>query len=748
MDLNNNKHDDLYILTQLQEKGISFLEESFKNLEDSKEKDDIFYCVLNRFNMMYLENDDELFPNNYVSYINNIISNGGYLWDKVCELLDDDEIKEFMDIFNEYIKDHSFTNQLKIYKGLYNNKVISLLITNEDFYNSSILSRENFINLLMKFDDYSSSDKIAKLINNVVVFLKPIFNNEYSRYLFIELIEDILNENIGRGNNIYDNNMSPLVLISIFLIVHKIFYHNITNEKLENIDFSYIISNKCNIRWTGRHINDNKEYNLRTRLFFILLQSFRVGYIPNFDIIDYYREKLYYLNIQYINNAQLSTSVRINNIKKSMEPYEDIFNNYYVNKCIEDLINTISYITIKLDKRDININDDIFDMIITHYNSKVDNICFNDSTLIKLFVRIIATNTYVKNPHIRYKYLTFVKDSIYNDLFNTTNKTFVKRIVEGLITLYIQVSETTSIVYKSDILIFLINLTNVLDMKNSFENILDNNEDKLKKFILSIMNDYCKSLDIFKEDVKKLMSIEYINRNSVDKIVSYDKLILTYLRTVIKTFDLLTYISQNVRETLLSFELKNVFISLINKSLKDLNYNTYIIKIDKYNASFNVSALITNILKVCVNFDNTFTQELINNVYFQSDIYKTLGESKKIIKKCDMLFSNKLDVIIFFNNIKQVEEDTKVIDDDIDIPFELCDPLLCTLIEEPLFLPETDTVIDKKSIYTHLLRKEEHPFTRSKLTKDILHNYNERPDIIDRIKVFKEKVNEWKKSLK
>jgi len=287
-------------------------------------------------------------------------------------------------------------------------------------------------------------------------------------------------------------------------------------------------------------------------------------------------------------------------------------------------------------------------------------------------------------------------------------------------------------------------------MKNSVENILDNNEDKLKKFILCIIKDYSKSLDIFKEDIKKLTSIQYVSRDTVSKIISYDNLIITYLKNVIRTMDLLTSISQNVRETLLSFELKNVFISLINKSLKDLNYdNTYKIKIEKYNAFFNVSTLVTNILKLCINFDkNIFSKELIDNIYFQSNIYQNLGQSKKIIKKYDSLFSNKLDVIIFFNNIKEVDEDTKVIDDDIDIPFELCDPLLCTLIEEPLFLPETDTVIDKKSIHTHLLRKEEHPFTRTKLTKDILHNYNERPDIIDRINVFKEKVNDWKKSLK
>ena len=63
--------------------------------------------------------------------------------------------------------------------------------------------------------------------------------------------------------------------------------------------------------------------------------------------------------------------------------------------------------------------------------------------------------------------------------------------------------------------------------------------------------------------------------------------------------------------------------------------------------------------------------------------------------------------------------------DNIDIPFELLDPLMHTLIETPYVIPETNTIMEKSVIVRYLKTKEQNPFTRSKLTLHDLDEYNE-----------------------
>ena len=81
---------------------------------------------------------------------------------------------------------------------------------------------------------------------------------------------------------------------------------------------------------------------------------------------------------------------------------------------------------------------------------------------------------------------------------------------------------------------------------------------------------------------------------------------------------------------------------------------------------------------------------------------------------------------------------------EIEVPFEFCDPTLCTLIKEPYILPETNTIVDKNIIIKQLLYKEEHPMTRNKLTVEILEEYNKKSDVISLVNEFKTKLDKWK----
>jgi len=69
-----------------------------------------------------------------------------------------------------------------------------------------------------------------------------------------------------------------------------------------------------------------------------------------------------------------------------------------------------------------------------------------------------------------------------------------------------------------------------------------------------------------------------------------------------------------------------------------------------------------------------------------------------------------------------------------DVPDEFLDPLMFTLMEDPVLLPSGVT-IDRSTIRAHLLGESRDPFNRAPLTMDMVKDDNE----------LKIKIQSWKK---
>lgn len=82
-------------------------------------------------------------------------------------------------------------------------------------------------------------------------------------------------------------------------------------------------------------------------------------------------------------------------------------------------------------------------------------------------------------------------------------------------------------------------------------------------------------------------------------------------------------------------------------------------------------------------------------------------------------------------------------DDDLDYPSEFLDPLTCSVIKEPVKLPEIDDFFDKTSILMQIQHNGVNPYTRKPLDYDTLIKYNENPEISDQLKNFKNRLNDW-----
>jgi hypothetical protein len=122
-----------------------------------------------------------------------------------------------------------------------------------------------------------------------------------------------------------------------------------------------------------------------------------------------------------------------------------------------------------------------------------------------------------------------------------------------------------------------------------------------------------------------------------------------------------------------------------------------------------------------------------------SYIYKMLDKLQKLhlILTRESEEIQKLCVFIDEERAKQKEEE-----DDEDIPEDLLDPIMGSLIKTPVALPNSDTIMEKDVIVRHLMNQEENPFTREPLTMKELEEYNERDDIQSLLSNFKQRLLE------
>ena len=131
-----------------------------------------------------------------------------------------------------------------------------------------------------------------------------------------------------------------------------------------------------------------------------------------------------------------------------------------------------------------------------------------------------------------------------------------------------------------------------------------------------------------------------------------------------------------------------------------------------------------------------FQKAMANEERFLKTEY--LEKMVNILLKNNLILIKEQEAIINFKS--KIEEMRAPIDSDEDIPDELLDPIMGTLIENPVLLPNTETFIDYDVITRHLLTSSDNPFTRDPLSKTELEEYNARPEIQERIGLFKQRL--------
>ncbi|KAG6331103.1 hypothetical protein ID866_7990 [Astraeus odoratus] len=138
---------------------------------------------------------------------------------------------------------------------------------------------------------------------------------------------------------------------------------------------------------------------------------------------------------------------------------------------------------------------------------------------------------------------------------------------------------------------------------------------------------------------------------------------------------------------------------------------------EKY--KFNPRQLLSDILQVYLNLSNQeeFTRAVANDGRsYRPELFdKAIDTARRIPLKTEA----ELDQLYAF--AKRVEETKATIEQEEDlgeVPDEFLDPLMFTLMRDPVTLPSSRVVIDRATIKSHLLSDAKDPFNRAPLTFD------------------------------
>ena len=140
---------------------------------------------------------------------------------------------------------------------------------------------------------------------------------------------------------------------------------------------------------------------------------------------------------------------------------------------------------------------------------------------------------------------------------------------------------------------------------------------------------------------------------------------------------------------------------------------------EKY--SFNPRVLLSTIIDIYLNLRQT---EFIRAIAQESRSYRAehFHKAIRILRKFGLKPDNELaqleKLVEHVEQIRQLERNREL--ELGTVPEEFLDPIVFSIMEDPVILPTSGVTVDRKTIVSHLLSDLTDPFNRQKLTTDML----------------------------
>ncbi|KAF9425201.1 hypothetical protein BGZ94_007753 [Podila epigama] len=389
--------------------------------------------------------------------------------------------------------------------------------------------------------------------------------------------------------------------------------------------------------------------------------------------------------------------------------------------------------------------------------------------LLTFIMVFLVTPGYIKNPHLKAKLVEILffislpyRGERNNDTLGiklNTHPLTLQCLIPAIMSFYVEVENTGRNSQFYDKFNIRYNISQILKFvwTNPIHREMVKAESKKSesfvRFANLLMNDTTYLLD---EGLTKLAEIREIEVEMEDvatwesKTAEYRKEREGLLRTAQRqassyialgneTVNMLSYLTVEIKEPFLTAEIVDRMVTMLDYNLVILvgekMSNLKVKNPEEYR--FQPRVLLSEIIDIYLHLDcPTFIAAVARDdrSYRASIFYKA----------CDILEGRQLkshDEIVKLKQLVQKVEDVRQqgVEDEEElgeVPDEFLDPLLYTLMEDPVLLPTSNISIDRSTIKSHLLSDATDPFNRMPLSIN---------DVIDNVEL-REKIQQWKVS--
>ena len=677
---------------------------------------------------------------------NRIINN----WtDKFNKYLD--EVAGFFIVMYDYDPSHGILDwaydiikfnldKMKIVK---NNKLLS---TNGFLMNSIIILYK------ILFKEYNSGIQnefyYSKFIMKIVGNIDPLFTlsknylpfNKFDR-TNPEIVENILNDEncediIPKEFNIYTKLFFMVeTLISIGL---KNFIHTCDNvSKL--IKSKYLLGNN--------YSNDvellNMSYILQFLNIYLYNKEINKGLLRLCEVSTFLIFSLN--NKKYSQSSFLSNSNDIN-YKKFLDEFyshinfDDNFALSYMPQFIYQNIITISKYIKKYKEA-----------------SLIDNIHCTKAIIYFSLIFSCQQNL-IRNPHFRmeifdimiFLFSMYENHEHTNKIFNLLNEKFIKEsLMVSILRVFVDAERLGTsnqfyekFVVRAKIMILIENINKGYGhlFEENLKEYTEKYPEESKKMVNNLLNDLIYLNDECIENLKVIKNYQDL----LDDKVRYNKMTIDnkrfeerrfnekdkIVRAQIKLFNGSLKFLVCISKILQNFFIKNDFISqlvgYLNYSLNifgsPLNYELKLKNINEYN--FNPHFILGSILSTYSAFYDKF--HFIEGVIKDERSYKfsNFDRAKNLVANNKTITISETDFNNYIKFVDNLRREEKIIKNEEinydDAPQEFLDGLTFLIMTDPVKLPKSQVILDRKTIETHLLSDQTDPFNREPLTKEML----------------------------
>ncbi|KAJ1504297.1 hypothetical protein HMI54_007245 [Coelomomyces lativittatus] len=383
--------------------------------------------------------------------------------------------------------------------------------------------------------------------------------------------------------------------------------------------------------------------------------------------------------------------------------------------------------------------------------------------VLELFLVLLMNPHFLKNPYLKSKiievlfFMTFNTNLMY---LVSSHALSVKYLVTSIMQFYVDVEVTGMSSQFYDKFNIRYNISQILKSVWSFP-VHRNRVKELSRqscfirFVNMMMNDTRYLLD---EGLTKLSEIctlqtemdspqwtQLSNQERNEKLTTLnmaERQATSYMSLASQTLDTFNYISKDIPAPFLTPEIIDRLAAMLNYNLQAMvGPKCTELKVkspDKYR--FFPKKLLSDLVDIYLNLSGF--SEFIHAVARDGRSYKRVWFQKAAGALLKTGQKSQSDIDLLSQFVEAVEaallEESKEEEELGEIPDEFLDPIMFSLMEDPVILPTSGTTLDRSTITAHLLGEKRDPFNRKELKiEEVIPNTE-----------LKEKIMEFKKKAK